>query len=83
MTAFKDFLGAKDVKWWDGITRTFARLTSTGGQLTQNKIGHMVDVLEVYGDGDVYTNVTLNTALGTVGSNACIFLLQARHLGAL
>ena len=76
MTTFKDFLGAKDVKWWNGITRTFARLTSTGGSLTQNKIGHMVDVLEVYGGGDAYTDVTLNTALGTVGSNACIFLLQ-------
>lgn len=76
MTAFKDFLGAKDVKWWDGIARTFTRLTSTGGQLTQNKIGHMVDVLEVYGDGTAYTDTTLNTAAGTVGANNVCFLLQ-------
>lgn len=76
MTAFKDYLGGRDVKFWDGIARTFSRLTSTGGSLTQNKIGSVVDVLEVYGSGTAYTSTTLNDAAGAVGSNSVVFLLQ-------
>lgn len=76
MTAFKDYLGGRDVKFWDGIARTFSRLTSTGGSLTQNKIGYMVDVLEVYGAGTAYTSTTLNDAAGAVSSNNVCFLLQ-------
>ena len=62
MTIFKSFIGAKDMKLWDGRTRTFDRLTSTGGTLTQNKIGHFVDALEVYGDGTAYTDSTISLA---------------------
>ena len=62
MTIFKSFIGAKDMKLWDGRTRTFDRLTSTGGTLTQNKIGHFVDALEVYGDGTAYTDSTIAQA---------------------
>lgn len=67
-TSYKSFLGGKDVKWWDGLTRTFARLTSTGGTLTQNKIGDYVDVLEVYGGGTNYNATTLNDAIHALSS---------------
>lgn len=76
MTIFKDYIGSKDMKWWDGITRTFQRLTSTGGQLEQNKIGSIVDVLEVYGDGDTYTGVSIQAAVTAIGSRAVTLLLQ-------
>ena len=76
MSAYKTYIGGKDVKWWDGIARTFTRLISTGGNLTLNKIGAEVDVLEAYGDGDTYTDATLNKALSGIGTNACTIVLQ-------
>ena len=76
MSIFKSFIGNKDIKWWDGLTRTFTRLTSTGATLALNKIGSVVDVLEVYGSGTNYTALTINDALANVSSNACTFLFQ-------
>lgn len=75
-TSIKSFIGNKDLKLWDGIARTFSRLTSTGGSLTQNKVGSVCDVLEVYGDGTAYNHTTLIDAAGAVGSNNVVFLLQ-------
>lgn len=76
MTAFSNYIGGSDIKWWDGVTRTFTRLTSTGGLLSQNKIGSAVDILEVFGNGTDYTYNTLKTALGYIGSNNVTILLQ-------
>lgn len=76
MTTFKDYIGGKDVKWWDGVTRTFQRLTSTGGSLEQNKVGSVVDLLEVYGSGTAYTDVTLSTAINMIGSRPVTILFQ-------
>jgi len=76
MTTYKSYIGNKDIKFWDGIDRTYTRLTSTGGNLTLNKIGHMVDPLEIWGDGDSYTSATLNTAISAIGSNNVIMALQ-------
>lgn len=75
MTNFKDYIGMKDLKLWDGITRTFARLTSTGGSLASNKFGEAVNVLEVYGAGTAYNDTTLNTAISAIGSNVCEIVL--------
>ena len=76
MSIFKSFIGNKDIKWWDGLTRTFTRLTSTGATLALNKIGSVVDILEVYGNGTNYTALTINDALANVSSNACTFIFQ-------
>jgi hypothetical protein len=77
MTDFKDYIGGKDIKHWDGVTRTFDRSTSTGGTLSQNKVGEVVDILEVYGSGTAYTLSTLSSAIDRIGtSNQVGILLQ-------
>lgn len=76
MTTFKDFIGMKDLKLWDGVLRTFSRRTSTGGSLTQNKLGSVVDILEVYGGGDTYTDATLLAAISAIGTNPVTILFQ-------
>jgi len=76
MTTFNDYIGGKDIKWWDGGTRTFTRPTSTGGTLSQNKIGTMIDVLEVYGSATAYTLASINSALNAVGTSNVVFVLQ-------
>ena len=68
MTTYNDFIGAEDIKFWDGISRTFTRPTSTGGTITMNKVGETVNILEVYGNGDVYTDATLSEAITQIGS---------------
>ena len=76
-TSYKGFIGSDDINWWDGVTRTFDRKTSTGGNIELNKIGNAVDVLEVFGDGTAYTDTTISTAIGTVGStNKVALILQ-------
>ena len=76
MTTFKNNIGGKDIKHWDGVTRNFTRTTSTGGTLTQNKVGHMVDVLEAYGDGENYTLAAITAATGAIGSSNVTMMLQ-------
>lgn len=76
MTTFKSLIGSKDEKFWDGVTRTFTRRTSSGGNLTQNKLGSVCDILEVYGSGDTYTDATLSAAISAIGSNVCTILFQ-------
>ena len=75
-TIYKDFLGSKDVKWWDGLVRTFTRKTSTGGTLSMNKIGAMCDVVEAYGSGTDYSSTSLGNALSAITTNACTLLFQ-------
>ena len=75
MTTYSDYIGAEDIKFWDGISRTFTRQTSTGGTITLNKIGEMVNILDVYGSGSVYTDATISEALTHIGTrNVGIFL---------
>ena len=76
MTTFKSYIGSKDFKWWDGITRTFTRLISTGSTLTLNKLGYYVDVLEAYGTGTTYSAATINLAINAIASNQCMVMLQ-------
>lgn len=73
--SFKSLIGNKDVSWWDGVTRTFTRRTSTGGSLTLNKIGHHVDVLEAYGDGENYTTAVILKAINDIGSSNKVTLV--------
>lgn len=75
MTTFKSYIGAEDIELWDGITRTFTRATSTGGSLTLNKIGMVVDILNVYGSGTAYTDATLSAAISHIGSNKAFLAL--------
>lgn len=66
-TTTKGQIGNKDIKWWDGITDTFTRETSTGGLLTLNKIGTEVFVDEAYGSGAI-SESALNTAINQIGT---------------
>ncbi|MAH47220.1 hypothetical protein CMI37_15455, partial [Candidatus Pacearchaeota archaeon] len=76
MVNFKNYIGGKDIKHWDGVTRNFTRTTSTGGTLTQNKIGQMVDVLEAFGAGENYTLASITAATGAIGSSPVTMMLQ-------
>jgi hypothetical protein len=75
MLTYKDFIGQDDIKFWDGISRTFTRTTSTGGTVTLNKVGNLVDALQVYGSGDTYTDATLNDAISQIGSNKAAIVI--------
>lgn len=68
MTTYRGYVGADDLEFWDGLSRTFARQTSTGGTITMNKIGEAVNILEVYGSGSAYTDATITLALSMIGS---------------
>ena len=74
-TSYKGFIGGDDINWWDGVSRTFERRTSTGGMLELNKIYSVVDVLEVYGDGTDYSDTTINAALSRIGTATKVGLL--------
>jgi hypothetical protein len=68
-TAIKGLIGMQDLNKWDGTdTKTFSRRSSSGGTLTLNKVGHEVDVLTVYGNGDEYTGDTIQAALNKIGT---------------
>ncbi len=75
MTTYKSYVGAEDINFWDGLTRTFTRSTSTGGSLTLNKVGAVVDILNVYGDGTAFTDVTISSAISHIGSNTAFLML--------
>lgn len=75
-TNFKDYLGSKDVKWWNGVVRLFSRRISTGASIEMNMLGNCVDVVEAYGSGTDRSDVALLAALASIGSNKCIFVLQ-------
>lgn len=49
--AYENQIGVPDVKWWDGVSASFTRRTSTGGTLTLQKIGAVVNVANAYNDG--------------------------------
>lgn len=73
MTVTKAKLGKEDVNYYDGLSRTFSRVDSTGGALTINKVGNTVDVLSVYGGGTSLTRTTIADAITKVGSSNVVF----------
>jgi len=68
-------IGAEDFNNWDGVTSTFNRDTSTGGEITLRKVGYEVDALMVYGGGVTFTSATINSALTTIGTTNKVTLL--------
>jgi hypothetical protein len=76
-TSYSGYISGKDIKHWDGVSRTFDRKISTGGTISLNKVGEVVDILEAYGDGTAYTLSTFSTAIDKIGtSNQVGILLQ-------
>lgn len=64
--------GREDLNFYDGVTKTFTRLDSTGGTQTITKFGNQLDVLHVYGSGTNLTRNTLETAIRAVGTSTNI-----------
>lgn len=62
-------IGKEDLRLWDGVSRTYDRTTSTGGTLTLNKIGDVVDVLALYGSGTDYSDIAISKAMTSIGSS--------------
>jgi hypothetical protein len=76
-TAIRSLIGRNDIRWWDGATETYTRLTSTGGSLTLYKMGNDVDVLAVYGGYTSRTRATIQTALDRIGTTNKVALVLA------
>jgi hypothetical protein len=73
-TIYKSFIGQEDMKWLDGLTATFSRLTSTGGSITLHKVGTEVDVAAAYGQGSPGFTA-LQNAINNIGSNPATIVL--------
>ena len=72
-TVQRGFITRDDVANWDGKTKTSSRVDATGGTVTGLTVGDFVDVLQVFGDGTVYTVATINAMLNFIGaSNATL-----------
>lgn len=67
-TVVKGKILRQDQHVWDGATKTAARKDATGGTITGTVIGHEVDVLMAYGNGDSYTWQTIRDATRSIGS---------------
>ncbi len=66
-----------DQAHWDGKTKTVSRIDATGGTVTEQVVDDHVDVLQVYGDGSVYTVATIASALNFIGSSNATLLWAA------
>jgi hypothetical protein len=76
-TLTKGLIGEQDFSRWLGNSaKTFNRPTSTGGEITLNKIGVEVDALISFGSGSAYTWDTLNSAIGSISTNQCVLILR-------
>lgn len=76
-TLTKGLIGEQDFSRWLGnSTKTFTRPTSTGGEVTLNKIGVEVDALISFGSGTSYTYDTLHSAIGAISTNQCVLVLR-------
>lgn len=73
ITSVDSKIGKADINWYDGVSKTFTRLTSAGGSLTCYRVGNTVDVLSAYGSNTAYTNTTLSTAISNIGSSSATF----------
>ena len=63
-----------DQALWDGKTKTASRKDATGGTVTGLTVGDYVDVLQVFGDGSVYTVATIASALNFIGSSVATLM---------
>ncbi len=68
-------IGEQDIKYYDGVTSTFTRDTSTGGKITLDKVGSEVDVLMVYGGGVNYTDAAIVSALTAIGATKQVTII--------
>ena len=70
ITSVQSKIGKQDINYLDGTgTDTFTRLTSSGGSVTLNKVGNIVDVSAVYGSGTTKNSTVLNAALINIGAS--------------
>lgn len=70
MTTTKGKALRQDFAHYDGINLKGSRKDSTGGFIKGLRIGDEVDVLMVYGQGENYTDQTLQNAINSLGSNS-------------
>ena len=63
-----------DQAHWDGKTKNVSRIDATGGTVTEQVVDDHVDVLQVFGDGSVYTVATIAAALNFIGSSNATLL---------
>ena len=63
-----------DQAHWDGKTKIVSRKDATGGTVTEQVVDDLVDVLQVFGDGDTYTVATIASALNFIGSSNATLL---------
>ena len=75
-TITKGLIGEEDQNYWDGVTPTFSRVTSSGGHITLHKVGNEVDVLMAYGGGIHYTSTAINAALTAIGTKQATLMLS-------
>jgi hypothetical protein len=76
-TVTKGFIGKQDFSLWDGgSTKTFTRETSSGYDLTLNKVDWPgVDVLQVYGGGAARNDASISAAVSaTTGLKVPLWL---------
>ena len=67
-TVTKGLALREDLDLYDGLTLTGERADSSGGTLTGLRINDDVDVLAVYGDAQLYTVSTINSAMAALGT---------------
>lgn len=70
MTTTKGKALRQDFAHYDGISLKGSRKDSTGGFIKGLRIGDEVDVLMVYGQGENYTDQTIQNAINSLGSNS-------------
>lgn len=66
----------QDMEHWDGISKTANRKDSTGGTVSGLVVGHEVDVLATYGNGENYTWQTVNDCTRRIGSASCTLIFN-------
>jgi hypothetical protein len=74
-TTTKSKIGSEDISLYDGVSGTFTRKTSTGGDVTLSKLGYEVDVAIAHGDGNT-TLTAINTAIAALGSLERVLVLR-------
>lgn len=62
-------LTREDLGLYDGVNRTISRVDATGGTVTALAVDDVVDVLQVYGEGDTRTVATIEDALNAIGTS--------------
>jgi hypothetical protein len=72
----KTLIGKEDIHWYDGISSSFTRKTTSGGKINLHSYGDIVDVAQAYGDGSP-SSAALSNALSAIGNKRSpIFLSE-------